>query len=78
MESYPGKKLFTVGAVLIGPHVFFGLGMVGFGEDYLTKFTGDFVVSKAIVGVATVACVLSMVRGYITMRDGITVVLNTR
>lgn len=73
MGSTPGKSLFLFGCFLIAPLVFFGLGMVGVGSDYLTNLTGSFVISKLLFGISTVVSVMSIVYGYLTMKDGITV-----
>lgn len=64
-----GRHLFILGAVLIAPLVFFGLGMAGVGADPLTEITGDFVVSKMLFGAVTVASVVCMVIGYRNMID---------
>lgn len=68
---YPGIIRFLFGVLLIAPIVYFGLGVVGFGADDLTLITGNFTVSKLVLGAITSVSVLLMVNGYLTMRDGV-------
>lgn len=70
MGARPGKSLLIIGCFLIAPLVFFGLGMIGVGSDYLTNLTGSFIISKLLFGISTVVSVMSIVYGYLTMKDG--------
>lgn len=70
MVSVPGGSTFIIGAMLLAPLVFFGLGMVGVGDDYLTGITGHFLISKMCFGIATFASIVCLVSGYTKMSDG--------
>ncbi len=66
-----GKTRFVSGAFLLVPIVYFGLGLVGFGVDDLTLITGNYTLSKLVLGAITSASIMLMVNGYLTMRDGV-------
>ncbi|TNC79228.1 MAG: hypothetical protein C9356_20060 [Oleiphilus sp.] len=67
-----------LGATLLFPIVFFGLGLAGFGDDHLLAFvqsvgvTGGtaFKLSKLIFGIITGAAVVLLTLGYLDQRDG--------
>lgn len=71
--SHPGQSSAYIGALLLTPSVFFGFGVAGIGEDQLTSLTGNFRLSKFILGALVSASVIFMVTGYIKMRDGIAI-----
>ena len=66
-----GKNYIILGAILQVIIVFFGLGIIGFGTDHLTELLNSLVLSKLVLGLATVICVLMTTHGYYQVRDGV-------
>jgi|TARA_B110000211_G_C14093145_1_gene560683 hypothetical protein len=66
-----GKSHTILGAILQALIVFFGLGFIGYGTDHLTALLNSLVVSKFVLGFATVICVLMITHGYYQVCDGI-------
>ena len=71
--SNPRQSSVYFGAVLLMPTVFFGLGIVGVGEDHLTTLTGNFRLSKFILGALVSVSTICLVNGVITLRDGVVI-----
>jgi len=66
-----GKSYIILGAILQVLIVFFGLGLIGYGTDHLTALLNSLVLSKLVLGLATVVCVLMITHGYYQVRDGV-------
>lgn len=68
-----GKNYIILGAILQGIIVYFGLGLIGYGADHLTALLNSLVLSKLVLGLATVVCVLMITHGYYQVRDGVSI-----
>lgn len=66
-----GKSYIILGAILQALVVFFGLGLVGYGADHLTALLNSLALSKLVLGLATVVCVLMITHGYYQVRNGV-------